>query len=64
MLISAAGVSTGTQRETMVDENTDNGTPLIAYCRVKLTSENALRASATPGMTLVILRPPFIWAPE
>lgn len=61
VLISAAGVSTGTQRATEVDETTDNGTPLIAYCRVKLATENALRAAATPGMTLVVLRPPFIW---
>ncbi|MFF4053442.1 hypothetical protein ACFYZ5_43225 [Streptomyces chartreusis] len=32
VLISAAGVSTGTQRETVVDEDTDDGTPLIAHC--------------------------------
>jgi nucleoside-diphosphate-sugar epimerase len=61
VLISASGVSMGSQRATVVDENTDNGTPNIAYCRVKLATENALRNGATPGMTLVILRPPFIW---
>lgn len=61
VLISAAGVSTGGQRATVVDENTDNGTPNIAYCRVKLATENALRSAETPGMTLIILRPPFIW---
>ncbi|MFF9490138.1 NAD-dependent epimerase/dehydratase family protein [Streptomyces sp. NPDC014676] len=61
VLISAAAVSTGTQRATVVDEDTDSGTPLIAYGRVKLATENALRATATPGMTLVILRPPFVW---
>jgi hypothetical protein len=53
----------GSQRAAVVDENTDNGTPNIAYCRVKLATENALRSAATPGMTLVILRPPFIWGP-
>jgi nucleoside-diphosphate-sugar epimerase len=63
VLISAAGVSMGSQRAAVVDENTDNGTPNIAYCRVKLATENALRNPATPGMTLVILRPPFIWGP-
>ena len=61
VLISAAGVSIGTQRATVVDENTDNGTPNIAYSRVKLATENALRSVTTPGMSLVILRPPFIW---
>ncbi|MGP2441084.1 NAD-dependent epimerase/dehydratase family protein [Streptomyces sp. JW3] len=63
VLISAAGVSIGSQRAAVVDEHTDNGTPAIAYCRVKLETEQALRAAATPGMTLVILRPPFIWGP-
>lgn len=61
VLISAAGVSIGSQRATVVDENTDNGTPNIAYSRVKLATENALRSVTTPGMSLVILRPPFIW---
>jgi nucleoside-diphosphate-sugar epimerase len=63
VLISASGVSMGSQRAAVVDENTDNGTPNIAYCRVKLATENALRNAATPGMTLIILRPPFIWGP-
>lgn len=61
VLISAASVSSGSQRAAVVDENTDNGTPNIAYSRVKLATENALRQTASPGMTLVILRPPFIW---
>jgi nucleoside-diphosphate-sugar epimerase len=61
VLISASGVSIGSQRAAVVDENTDNGTSAIAYCRVKLATENALRDAASPGMTLVILRPPFIW---
>ena len=61
VLISAAGVSTGTQRSVVVDESTDNGTPVTAYYRIKLATENALRTTATPGMTLVILRPPFVW---
>ncbi|TJZ97945.1 NAD-dependent epimerase/dehydratase family protein [Actinacidiphila oryziradicis] len=61
VLISAAGVSTGTQRATVVDENTDNGTPVIAYCKVKLATEYALRTAASQSTTLVILRPPFVW---
>ncbi|GGJ33844.1 NAD-dependent epimerase/dehydratase family protein [Streptomyces brasiliensis] len=61
VLISAAGVSTGTQRAVVVDEDTDNGTPVIAYCRIKLATENALRAVVSPGTTLVILRPPLVW---
>ena len=61
VLISAASVSSGSQRAPVVDENTDNGTPNIAYSRVKLATENTLRHAATPGMTVVILRPPFIW---
>jgi len=61
VLISAASVSTGSQRAAVVDENTDNGKPNIAYSRVKLATEDALRETATPAMTLVILRPPFIW---
>ena len=61
VLISAASVSSGSQRAPLVDENTANGTPNIAYSRVKLATENALRRAATPGMTLVIVRPPFIW---
>ncbi|GAS94590.1 NAD-dependent epimerase/dehydratase [Mycolicibacterium canariasense] len=63
VLISAAGVSLGSQRASVVDENTDDGTPNIAYCRVKLETERALRGTPTPGMSLVILRPPFIWGP-
>ncbi|MDX1871087.1 NAD(P)-dependent oxidoreductase [Mycolicibacterium sp. 120266] len=63
VLISAAGVSLGSQRATVVDETTDDGTPNIAYCRVKLQTERALRGTPTPGMSLVILRPPFIWGP-
>lgn len=61
VLISAAGVSTGTQRGAVVDENTDNGTPVIAYCRIKLATENALRATSSQATTLVILRPPLVW---
>ncbi|CDO07411.1 NAD(P)-dependent oxidoreductase [Mycolicibacterium cosmeticum] len=63
VLISAAGVSLGSQRAAVVDETTDDGTPNIAYCRVKLETERALRGTPTPGMSLVILRPPFIWGP-
>ena len=45
----------------MVDETTPTGRPIIAYGRVKLSTEQALAGTATPGMTLVVLRPPFIW---
>lgn len=61
VLISAAGVSTGTQRDSVVDESTGNGTPAIAFCRIKLATENAVRSAASPGTTLVILRPPLVW---
>ena len=58
MLISAASVSSGSQRAPIVDENTDNGIPNIAYSRVKLATENALRNATSAGMTLVTLRAP------
>lgn len=61
VLISAAGVSTGTPRMTVVDEDTDNGSPVSAYFRVELATEDALRGVASPGTTLVILRPPMVW---
>ncbi|WP_306204999.1 NAD-dependent epimerase/dehydratase family protein [Actinoplanes sp. RD1] len=62
VLISAAAVSTGRHRgPAVVAEDTPTGRPLIAYARVKLATEQALAAAGTPGMTLVILRPPFIW---
>jgi nucleoside-diphosphate-sugar epimerase len=61
VLVSAASVSTGTQRVAVVDETTDNGRPNIAYSRVKLATERALLAEP-PGRTqLIILRPPLIW---
>lgn len=60
VLISAASVTTGTQRVTVVDENTDPQAPNIAYSRVKLATERAvLRADST--LTTIALRPPFIW---
>ncbi|MFG1607819.1 NAD-dependent epimerase/dehydratase family protein [Actinoplanes sp. NPDC049265] len=61
VVISAASVSTGTQRAAVVDEQTDNGTPNVAYSRVKLATENAMRDEPPARTTLVILRPPFIW---
>lgn len=61
VLISAASVSSGSQRAAVVDESTPDGRPNIAYSRVKLATEQALRSARTPGMSLVILRPPFIW---
>ena len=61
VLVSAASVSTGSQRAPVVDESSDNGLPNIAYSRVKLATEDALRSADSPGTTLVVLRPPFIW---
>ena len=61
VLISAASVSTGSQRAAVVDESTDNGRSNNAYSRVKLATEQALLSADTPTMDTVVLRPPFIW---
>ncbi|MFE6281819.1 NAD-dependent epimerase/dehydratase family protein [Streptomyces sp. NPDC057877] len=62
VLISAAAVSTDRRRTPeVVDEATPTGRSIIAYGRVKLATEQALARMATPGMTLITLRPPFIW---
>lgn len=61
VVISAASVSTGSQRAAVVDENTDDGRPNTAYSRVKLATEQALLSADTPTMDTVVLRPPFIW---
>jgi nucleoside-diphosphate-sugar epimerase len=62
VLISAALVSTDGRREPeVVDETTRTGRSILAYGRVKLATEQALSNETTPGMALVILRPPFIW---
>jgi nucleoside-diphosphate-sugar epimerase len=61
VLISAASVSTGSQRAAVVDENTDNGRSNNAYSRVKLATEQALLSADTPAMDTVVLRPAFIW---
>jgi nucleoside-diphosphate-sugar epimerase len=61
VLVSAASVSSGTQRAAVVNETTDEGRPNIAYSRVKLATERALLDANTPTMATVILRPPFIW---
>jgi nucleoside-diphosphate-sugar epimerase len=61
VLISAASVSSGSQRAAVVDESTDNGRPNTAYSRVKLATEQALLSADTPTMDTVVLRPPFIW---
>ncbi|ORB29067.1 epimerase [Mycolicibacterium parafortuitum] len=61
VLISAASVATGTQRAPIVDEDTGEGQPNIAYSRIKLETERALLTAVTPTMTTVALRPPFIW---
>jgi len=61
VLISAASVSSGTQRAAVVDEMTDNGRPNIAYSRVKLATEQALLGAPSDKTEIIILRPPFIW---
>ncbi|WP_431875717.1 NAD-dependent epimerase/dehydratase family protein [Amycolatopsis sacchari] len=61
VLVSAASVSTGSQRRPVVDERTPEGRPNLAYSRIKLATERAL-LNARGGQTdLVVLRPPFIW---
>jgi len=60
VLISAASVSSGSQRAAVVDENTDDGRPDTAYSRVKLATEQALLSADAPTMDTVVLRPPFI----
>ncbi len=61
VLVSAASVSTGSQRRPVVDESTPEGRPNIAYSRVKLATERALLGAPAGSTELVILRPPFIW---
>ncbi len=61
VLISAASVSTGSQRRAVVDESTPEGRPNIAYSRVKLATERALLGAPAGSTELVVLRPPFIW---
>jgi nucleoside-diphosphate-sugar epimerase len=61
VLVSAASVSTGTQRAAVVDETTDNGRPNIAYSRVKLATERALLTAPSGKTQIIILRPPLIW---
>lgn len=61
VFISAASVSSGSQRAAVVDERTDNGRPNTAYSRIKLATEQALLSAATPTMDTVVLRPPFVW---
>jgi nucleoside-diphosphate-sugar epimerase len=61
VLVSAASVSTGGKHANIVDENTDNGRPNIAYSRVKLRTEHELLSMPQGGTALVIIRPPFIW---
>jgi nucleoside-diphosphate-sugar epimerase len=61
VLVSAASVSTGSLRRPVVDESTPEGRPNIAYSRVKLATESALRNADSGNTALVVLRPPFIW---
>ncbi|GHE68131.1 MULTISPECIES: NAD-dependent epimerase/dehydratase family protein [Streptomyces] len=63
VLVSAASVSTGSQRRPVVDESTPEGRPNIAYSRVKLATERALLRAPAGNTELVVLRPPFIWGP-
>jgi nucleoside-diphosphate-sugar epimerase len=60
VLVSAASVSTGSQRRPVVDETTPERRPNIAYSRVKLATERALLA-APAGTTELMVLPPFIW---
>jgi nucleoside-diphosphate-sugar epimerase len=61
VLISAASVSSGTQRAPVVDEDTDEGRPNLAYSRAKLAAERALLAAPSAATETVVLRPPFVW---
>ncbi len=61
VLVSAASVSTGSLRRPVVDESMPEGRPNIAYSRVKLATERALRDARSGSTELVMLRPPFVW---
>jgi nucleoside-diphosphate-sugar epimerase len=61
VLVSAASVSTGSQRRPVINESTPEGRPNIAYSRVKLATERTLLAAHGGNTELVILRPPYIW---
>ena len=61
VLVSAASVSSGTQRAAVVSERSDNGRPNLAYSRVKLATEQALLTVRSQTTQLVILRPPYVW---
>lgn len=61
VFVSAAAVSSGSQRAPVVDENSDDGRQLLGYSRIKLATERALLAAPAADTDLVILRPPFIW---
>ena len=61
VLISAASVSTGSQRRPVVDESMPDGRPNTAYSRVKLATEHTVLAAESGNTELVVLRPPFIW---
>ncbi|MDQ8046478.1 MAG: NAD-dependent epimerase/dehydratase family protein [Patulibacter sp.] len=64
VLLSAAAVSSGSQRAPVVDEQTDDGRPNLAYSRVKLATEQALLAAPSEVTSTIVLRPPFIWGPQ
>ena len=56
VLVSAASVSTGSQRRPVVDESTPEGRPNLAYSRVKLATERALLDTENGSTELVVLR--------
>ncbi len=61
ILLSAASISSGSQRAPVVSERTDDGRPNVAYSRVKQATEQALLSAPAKDTELIILRPPFVW---
>jgi nucleoside-diphosphate-sugar epimerase len=61
ILLSASSISSGSQRAPVVNEQTDDGRPNVAYSRVKQATEKALLAVPSNDTELIILRPPFVW---
>jgi nucleoside-diphosphate-sugar epimerase len=61
ILLSASSISSGSQRAAVVNEQTDDGRPNVAYSRVKQATEKALLAAQSDDTELIILRPPFVW---
>lgn len=61
VMVSAASVSTGTNHDPTVDEDSGTGKANIAYSRVKLRTEQELLALPHGNTSLVVIRPPFLW---